>query len=46
MPGKHLRSLSRIGLAMILACGLVPAAAFAADGKKEQTPPHRGFSSR
>ena len=44
MHGKRSGSLLRFGLAAVLACGLVPAAAFATpEGKSTETPPHRGI---
>lgn len=40
MNGKRSGSLLRFGLAAVLACGLVPAAAFAMpEGKSTETPP-------
>ncbi len=44
MNGKRSGSLLRFGLAAVLACGLVPAAAFATpEGKSTDPPPHRGI---
>lgn len=44
MNGKRSGSLLRFGLAAVLACGLVPAAAFATpEGKSTETPPHGGI---
>lgn len=42
MNGKRSGSLLRFGLTAVLACGLVPAAAFATpEGKSTETPPSR-----
>ena len=44
MREKHSRSLLSLGLAAALACGMVPAAAFAEPGDQiTETPPHRVF---
>ena len=44
MNGKRSGSLLRFGLAAVLACGLVPAAAFATpEGEERRDPPHRGI---
>lgn len=44
MNGKRSGSLLRFGLAAVLVCGLMPAAAFATpEVKSTETPPHRGI---
>ncbi|MCR2028149.1 hypothetical protein [Adlercreutzia muris] len=44
MREKRRGSLLRLGLAAALACGMMPAAAFAEpEGQITETPPHRVF---
>ena len=44
MREKRRGSLLRLGLAAVLACGMLPAAALAEpEGQSTETPPHRDF---
>lgn len=47
MSERRRGSLLRLGLAVVLTCGMVPATALAVPkGANMETPPHRGFSNR